>query len=149
MGVKKWQNSVHVVVECPLINISLTIIRRAWGHGDKGTGPNQVLATTLTLFQPGGQISPTYNDVSNKFWKPQARLIIDGSHPLLIGESYSNCQGSQKKLLHINRAWKTFAALLDLLNRGYLWLRMSTEFCNFLWNGTFCRELTELWNIFK
>ena len=28
--------------------------RLACGHGDMGTGPHQVLAATLMLFQPGG-----------------------------------------------------------------------------------------------
>ena len=34
-------------------------IRRACGHVDMGTRPHQVLATTLTLSQPGGQNMPT------------------------------------------------------------------------------------------
>ena len=43
-----------------------------------GTSPHQVLATTLTLLQPGGKIMPTapYSDVSTKFWKPQVGLQI-------------------------------------------------------------------------
>ena len=35
---------------------------------DKGTCPHQVLAATLTLSQPGGQIMPTlYTGVHTKF----------------------------------------------------------------------------------
>ena len=33
--------------------------RRACGHLDVGTCPHQVLAATLTLSQPGGQVMPT------------------------------------------------------------------------------------------
>ena len=40
-----------------------------------GTGPHQVLPTTLTLFQPEGQIiCQPYTDVPTKFWKPHTRL---------------------------------------------------------------------------
>ena len=35
------------------------LLRRACGHVDVGTRPHQVLASTLTLSQPGGQIMPT------------------------------------------------------------------------------------------
>ena len=55
--------------------------RRACGHVDEGTCPHQVLAATLTLSQPGGQIMPTlYTSVHTKFWKPQARLIRERYH---------------------------------------------------------------------
>ena len=52
--------------------------RRACGHVDVGTCPHQVLAATLTLSQPGGQIMPTlYTGVHTKFWKPKARLMLE------------------------------------------------------------------------
>ena len=42
--------------------------RRACGGVDVGTCPHQVLAATLTLSQPGGQIMPTlYTGVHTKF----------------------------------------------------------------------------------
>jgi hypothetical protein len=42
-----------------------SLCRRACGHGDKGTGPHQVLTPTLTLFQPAGgsRLYPPYTDV--------------------------------------------------------------------------------------
>ena len=48
-----------------LLSISETILFRetvfscACGHGDIRAGPYKVLAASLTLFQPGGQIMPT------------------------------------------------------------------------------------------
>ena len=40
----------------------------ACGHVDVGTCPHQVLAATLTLSHPGGQIMPTqYTGVDTKF----------------------------------------------------------------------------------
>ena len=42
--------------------------RRACGHVDEGTCPHQVLAATLTLSKPGGQIMPTL------YWCPHQVL---------------------------------------------------------------------------
>ena len=41
-----------------------------------GTDPHQILAATLTLFQPGrtDYAHLPYTDVSTKFWKPKVRL---------------------------------------------------------------------------
>ena len=49
---------------------------RARGHGDKGTGPRQVLKAILTLFQPGGEgiFCPPYTGVPTKLWKLQTCL---------------------------------------------------------------------------
>ena len=45
----------------------LSLLRPACGHVDVGTCPHQVLAATLTLSQPGGQIMPTlYTGVHTK-----------------------------------------------------------------------------------
>ena len=46
--------------------------RRACGRGDVGTCPHQVLAVTLTLSQPGGQIMPTL------YWCPHQVLKATG-----------------------------------------------------------------------
>ena len=49
-------------------NILYVYVRRACGHVDVGTSPHQVLAATLTLSQPGGQIMPTLcTSVHTKF----------------------------------------------------------------------------------
>ena len=50
-----------------------TTSRRASGHVDVGTCPHQVLAATLTLSQPGGQIIPTL------FWRPHQVLKATGA----------------------------------------------------------------------
>ena len=47
--------------------------RRACGHVDVGTYPHQVLAATLTLSQPGGQIMPTL------YWCPHQVLKATGA----------------------------------------------------------------------
>ena len=50
-----------------LKDVDHLLIRRTCGHVDVGTCPHQVLAATLTLSQPGGQIMPTlYTGVHTK-----------------------------------------------------------------------------------
>ena len=55
-----------------ILNIWWSIFRRACGHVDVGTCPHQVLAATLTLSQPGGQIMPTL------YWRPHQVLKATG-----------------------------------------------------------------------
>ena len=65
------------------IHVFTASFRRACGHVDEGTCPHQVLAVTLTLSQPGGQIMPTlYTGVHTKFWKPHARLKYNILHKI-------------------------------------------------------------------
>ena len=47
--------------------------RRTCGHVDVGMCPHQVLAATLTLSQPGGQIMPTL------YWCPHQVLKAKGT----------------------------------------------------------------------
>ena len=47
--------------------------RRDCGHVDVGMCPHQVLAATLTLFQPGGQVMPTL------YWCPHQVLKATGA----------------------------------------------------------------------
>ena len=49
---------VKYIVLCRFVNCHMNEGRRACGHGDMGTGPHQVLAATLMLFQPGGAYTP-------------------------------------------------------------------------------------------
>ena len=51
----------------------LNNVRRACGYVDVGTCPHQVLAATLTLSQPGGQIMPTL------YWCPHQVLKATGA----------------------------------------------------------------------
>ena len=44
---------VHTPFSFPCLDSAY--IWRVCGHGDMGTGPHQVLAATLILFQPGGE----------------------------------------------------------------------------------------------
>ena len=47
-------NGSGILQDCRMsILENLKHTRRACGHGDMGTGPHQVFAATLTLFQPG------------------------------------------------------------------------------------------------
>ena len=52
-------------------------IRRVCGHVDVGMCPHQVLAATLTLSQPGGQIMPTL------YWCPHQVLKATGAPEIL------------------------------------------------------------------
>ena len=52
--------------------------RRVCGHVDVGTCPHQVLAATLTLSQPGGQIMPTL------YWCPHQVLKATAAPANLI-----------------------------------------------------------------
>jgi len=53
--------------------MNCTLFRRACGHVDVGTCPHHVLAHTLTLSQPGGQIVPTL------YWCPHQVLKATGA----------------------------------------------------------------------
>ena len=48
-----------------LFKFFVFLLRRTCGHVNVGTRPHQVLASTLTLSQPGGQIMPTLHAVSD------------------------------------------------------------------------------------
>ena len=64
---------ISIAVMGVVDTFELGTIRRACGHVDVGTCPHQVLAATLTLSQPGGQIMPTL------YWCPHQVLKATGA----------------------------------------------------------------------
>ena len=62
----EWRNQMAsgILRDCRMsILENLKYTRRACGHGDMGTGPQEVFAATLTLFQPvGDRLCPPNTD---------------------------------------------------------------------------------------
>ena len=75
----KWKNNVLYEISQSdnpknhWLYTTVSLNRRACGHVDVGTCPHQVLAATLTLSQPGGQIMPTL------YWCPHQVLKATGA----------------------------------------------------------------------
>jgi hypothetical protein len=56
-GVKKWQNSVHIVVECPLISARLPRLQLSLAAVGRGSAPLVVVGNSVLLDCPNIQNS--------------------------------------------------------------------------------------------